>query len=339
MNFSFYSTLFSKLDASLDAYWSSAASGMASAIAPVATTLVTIYVILWGWSLMRGIISEPVTDGIARIIRLTIIVALAINIGIYNGYLARFLWELPDALANIVAGGHSGNNAMHFIDQLMGQFYELAQAFNDKAYADTGITGLPDLGLWLAGWAILIAGTIVTGYTAFLFTLAKMALAILLGIGPACVLMTLFEPTKRFFDMWMGQALNYVFLVLLAASAVRLIMGIIQSYMGAAIGTASGDPSVVLALPAVIFCIVGLLVMMQLPSIASALGGGVAVGTLGAVGWAYGRATGGLSSLRHTTMRRSLNRIKSDVAIAGRAAGTPLSVYRRVTGAAGKNAF
>ena len=288
---------------------------------------------------MRGAVSEPVMDGAARIIRLSIIVALAINIGIYNGYLANVLWETPEALAGIVAGGYAGGNAMNFLDQLMGQFYELAQAFNDKAYADTGITGLPDLSLWIMGWAILIAGALMTGYAAFLFALSKMALAIILGVGPIFVLMTMFEPTKRFFDVWIGQALNYVFLVLLTASAIKLVMTIISSYMSAAVGAAASDPSIVQALPGVIFSLVGLLVTMQLPSIASALGGGVAIGTLGAVGWAYARAGGSLDAARPTSIRRSANRLRHDAKIAGsmagRVAGTvaPVSIYRKVTGA------
>ena len=333
MDFHFYQSLLSKLDSALNTYWSSAAASIASAFAPVATTLVTIYVILWGWSLMRGVISEPVTDGIARILRLTIIVALAINAGIYNGYLAGLLWESPEALASVISGTSSGNTAMNFLDQLMGQFYELAQAFNDKAYADTGITGLPDLSLWAMGWAILGAGTMVTGYTVFLFVLAKIALAILLGVGPVFILMTVFGPTRRFFDVWIGQALNYVILVLLTASAVRLIMSIVQAYMNAVLAPASVDPSIMQALPGVVFCFIGVLVMMQLPSIASALGGGVAIGTLGAVGWSYGTTRGMLGSLRPTTMRRSINRLRSDAAIAGRAAGAPASLYRRVIGA------
>ena len=333
MGFTFYSTLLSRLDSPLNAYWSGAAASIASAFSPVATTLVTIYIILWGWSLMRGVISEPVTDGIARILRLTIIVALAINTGIYNGYLAGLLWESPEALAGVISGSASGSTAMSFLDQLMGQFYELAQAFNDKAYADTGITGLPDLSLWATGWALLAAGTMLTAYTAFLFILAKIALAILLGVGPIFILMTVFGPTKRFFDVWIGQALNYVFLVLLTASAVKLIMGIVQAYMNAVLSPAAVDPSIMQALPGVVFCFIGVLVMMQLPSIASALGGGVAIGTLGAVGWSYGTAKGTLGSLRPTTMRRSINRLRSDAAIASRAAGASASIYRRVIGA------
>lgn len=337
-SFDFYEKLFTKLSAGLSTYWQDVAADIAGAITPVATTLLTIYVMLWGWSMMRGVISEPVTDGAGRIIRLAVVIGIALNVGRYNTYLADMLWNSPDALAGVVASGYSNSNtSMQFLDNLMGQFYDMGQAYNDKAHADSGLSGIPDLSLWCAGLAIWVSGILVTGYAAFLLALSKIAIAILLGVGPLFILMTIFEPTKRFFDSWVGQALNYVFLVLLTAAAIKLVMTIIQTYLGApAVIAALADPSINQALPAIVFGIIGVLVMMQLPSMASALGGGVAIGTLGAVGWAYGKTKGGVTAMRPTNLRRSFNKAKSDVRIAGNAAkvvgGAPMAVYRKVTG-------
>ncbi len=337
-SFDFYEKLFTKLSAGLLTYWQQVAADIAGAITPVATTLLTIYVMLWGWSMMRGVISEPVTDGAGRIIRLAVVIGIALNVGRYNTYLADMLWNSPDALAGVVASGYSNSNtSMQFLDNLMGQFYDMGQAYNDKANADSGVTGIPDLSLWCTGLAIWVSGILVTGYAAFLLALSKIAIAILLGVGPLFILMTIFEPTKRFFDSWVGQALNYVFLVLLTAAAIKLVMTIIQTYLGApAVIAALADPSINQALPAIVFGIIGVLVMMQLPSMASALGGGVAIGTLGAVGWAYGKTKGGVTAMRPTNLRRSFNKAKSDVRIAGNAAkvvgGAPMAVYRKVTG-------
>ena len=163
-----------------------------------------------------------------------------------------------------------------------------------------------------------------------------MALAIILGVGPIFVLLTIFEPTKRFFDAWIGQALNYVFLTMLTAGAIKMMMTIIQTYLTASSG-ALADPSISQALPIIGLCIMVFLVMMQLPSIGSALGGGVAIGTLGAVGWAYGKTKGGITAMRPTNLRRSMNKARSDYRIAKGAAaataGMPKAVYRKITGA------
>lgn len=339
-SFTFYSALFTKLSAGLATYYQDVAANIVGAITPVATTLLTIYVMLWGWSMMRGVISEPVTDGVSRIVRLALITGIALNVGRYNAYLADMLWNSPDALAGVVASGYSdGSTNMNFLDQLLGQFYDMGQAYNDQAHTDAGALGMPDLSLWICGVAIWLAGLILTGYAAFLLALSKIALAILLGVGPLFILMTIFEPTKRFFDAWLGQALNYVFLVLLTAAAIKLVLAIVQNYLGApGVVAALANPSVNQAFPAIVFSIIGVLVMMQLPAMASALGGGVAISTLGAVAWAYGRTKGGVAAMRPTTMKRSLLKTGRDFRIAGGVAnkamgGAPMAVYRKITGA------
>jgi len=337
-NFKFYQEIFSKLDSGLETYWNGVASNFVSAITPVATTLVSIYVMLWGWSMMRGVIQEPIGDGVGRIFRLTLITAIALNIGYYNGFLADMLWKSPDALAGVVASDYSDStNNMQFLDNLMSKFYDMGQAYNDKAHADSGVTGLPDLSLWITGVIIWLVGIAATGYAAFLFALSKLALAIILGVGPIFVLLIMFEPTKRFFDAWIGQALNYVFMVMLTAAAVKLVMSILKIYLEApGVQAALADPAINQALPPIVFSIIGFLVMMQVPTIASSLGGGAAIGTLGAVAWAYGKTKGGISSMRPTNLRRSINKAKSDVRIASNAgkaaAAAPMAVYRKITG-------
>jgi type IV secretion system protein VirB6 len=68
--------------------------------------------------------------------------------------------------------------------------------------------------------------------------------------------------------------------------------------------------------------------MMQLPSVASALGGGVAIGTMGAVNHAWARATGGMAAMRPTSLQRTANTLRSDARIAGKTIGRAMSVLR-----------
>ncbi|CAA9890769.1 Conjugal transfer protein [Candidatus Methylobacter favarea] len=337
-DFHFYEDTFNTLSGSLDTYITDVATNIIDAITPVATTLVTIYIMLWGWSMMRGVISEPITDGTTRILKLATIIAIALNLGRYNGFLSDMLWNSPDALAAYIADGYEDStNNMQFLDSLMSKIYDMGDAYWQKAYAGAGALGIPNFGLLIVAILIWAGGILATGYAAFLLALSKMALAIILGVGPLFILMTIFEPTKRFFDTWIGQALNYVFLVMLTAAAIKLIVTIIEIYLLSPGGAAAlAEPSIDLALPVMVLCAIASLVMMQLPSVASALGGGVAIGTLGAVGWAFGKAKGGLSAMRPTNLRRSLNKARADVRIAsnaGRAVvGAPQAVYRRITG-------
>jgi len=338
-DFHFYEDFFNQLDGVLDAYINTTATNVIDAITPVATQLVTIYIMLWGWAMMRGVISEPITDGVTRLVRLAVITGIALNIGLYNSHLSDMLWNSPDALAGYIAAGYEdGVNNMQFLDQLMSKFYDMGDSYWQAASANSSMIGVPDLGLSIIALLIWVSGLAATAYGAFLLALSKMALAILIGVGPIFILLTIFEPMRRFFDAWIGQALNYVFLVMLTAATIKLIFTIIQTYLNTAdAGGVGADPSINQALPAIGFSVIGSLVMQQLPALASVLGGGVAIGTLGAVNWAFGKTKGVMASMRPTNLRRSLNKARADVQITQNAAkavgAVPMAVYRRVTGA------
>lgn len=350
-NSHFYEDTFNKLGGMLSTYINDVASNVIGAITPVATTLVTIYVMLWGWSMMRGVISEPVMDGFSRIVRISIITAIALNLGMYNNFLSDMLWQSPDALAGYIASQSNSTaptNAQ-FLDQIWSQIYDLGDAYWQKAYASVAGVAIPipHFGLLIIAILIWVAGIAATAFGAFLLVMSKIALAIILGIGPLFILMTLFEPTKRFFDAWLGQALNYVFLLVLTAAAIRLLMTIIQAYLFAAQGHGVlADPSVSQAIPAIVLCVICALVMAQLNSIASALGGGVAIGTLGAVGYAFGKARGGAGSGRDLMTGKTLSDMRgarrakmnnakwaaNNPGMTKKMAGAPMAVYRKVTG-------
>jgi len=333
-DFHFYEDSFTQLNNALTTYVGDVSGDVISSISGVAYSMLMIYVMLWGWTTMRGMISEPITDGLTRIIRLALIVGIALNLGRYAMYVSTFLWTTPEAMANIVASGYgSPTSNVQYLDGLMSKLYDLGDAYWQKANA-TG-SFIPDLGLTAVAILIWFAAVLATAYGAFLLALSKMALAILLAVGPIFVLLLIFDGTKRFFEAWLGQALNYVFLVILTAGAIKLILTILKQYLDVAAAGAIADPTIDQALPAIVLCVIAALVMMQLPSIASALGGGVAISTLGAVGWTYGKAKTTMTAMRPTSLKRSYNRAASDVRIATGATkavvGAPLTVYRKIT--------
>jgi len=334
-DFHFYEKALDVLDSALSAYIDATVANVIGAISGAAYTLLFIYVMLWGWSTLRGMISEPVTDGVTRVVRLALITSLAINVGVYNGFLANLLWQMPDAFAQAVVTGFSNQSEPQYLDGLMSKLYDLGDAYWQVANAQGGL--VPNLGLIAVALCVWIIGLATTAYGAFLLALAKIALAIILGIGPVFVLMLMFDATKRFFDAWIAQVLNYVFLVALTAAAIKLVMTVLDQYLSDAIAAGVlADPSISQALPALALSAISCLILMQLPSIASSLAGGVAISTLSAAGWAYGKATGGALALRPTALRRSANRLRSDVRItkevARALAQAPSSVYRKVTG-------
>ncbi|MCX2694514.1 type IV secretion system protein [Pseudomonas sp. DCB_CB] len=287
----FYTRMFAELNIALSTYITEKVSAVILSITPATTSLFTLYVMLWGWASMRGAIQEPITDGINRILKMSLIGALAINAGIYNSYISDLLWRFPDALGSLMAfkEGPVLSSAplsnVQFLDVTMGKMFDLGNAYWQKANAGT----IPSIGLNIVAILIWAFGVVVTAYGAFLLALSKIALALLLAVGPFFIVLSIFDATKKFVEAWIGQAFNYIVLTGLVSGCLALMLKILYAYLGAVAGKLE-DPSIVQALPAVAFCLVGVLVMVQLPSIASSLGGGVAISTMGAANALYKNA-------------------------------------------------
>jgi type IV secretion system protein VirB6 len=292
----FYTVLMSNLDTTVTDFISTSTAAVAASISSAAYSLVTLYVILWGWATIRGAISEPVGDGIARLVKIMVILAASLNMLYYNGWIVSFLYNTPDALASVITGTPAATS-VSFLDTFMGQMFDMSDAY--KSLAESGDSFVPDLTLLIMSWAIAFTGLFLTLFGAFLTMLAKVGLGITLAVGPIFIMTSLFESTKRFFDVWLGQAINFILLIVLVGAGLHLINTIIGTWITTNSGAISGSPNFIDALQPIAYSIIGFLILMQLPSIASALGGGATISTLGAMNWAAGKLASGARSARN----------------------------------------
>ncbi len=300
-NVQFLNDFLMKFDTAVVSYWQNLVSNVVGAISPVVTAMLGIYIVIWGWSMLRGQIQEPVTDGLGRLTRLSMIVSVALSVGYYNTLLANWISATPDYLAGLgtSGGGGTSNTLVQYADQVAEQLLNIWDAMG-KAMAATGwttvLSATPTL---VVGVVMFIAILLLLIYIVFLLILSKMAIAILIGVGPIFVLSLIFESSKNWFSMWWAQILNYSFLALLAGAAGALVLRFMMQYLTAAdlptaISTGQGFTSAMV--PPIAFAGIGSLLLTQAPSMASGLAGGIAMSTLGAFGHAmggtYGRMTG-----------------------------------------------
>lgn len=312
--FTIYSDFVGKIDESLQAFISDTVVNMMNSITPVATSCLVIFVASWGWAMMQGMIQEAWQDGLKRIVRLLIFYNLATNIGLYNEFLADWLWKSPEALANIIAAGQvNAPSNVNFLDTFLSQFYDTFSIFSVAANENSTM-GIPDFSLLLGGWIVLGSGVILTLYVAGLLIMAKMALAALLAVGPLFVLFATFESTKKFFDAWIGQIFTFIFTVMFTSVIIKIIVKLIQDYLVSA-NSLMAEPAINQIVPVAILSGIAIVILHQVGSMASALGGGVALSTLGSFGGAAKQMGNTLQSLRPSNMQQSYRKAAKDVQI------------------------
>lgn len=300
----FYTVLMSNLDTTVTNFISTSTAAVATSISSAAYSLVTLYVILWGWATLRGTVSEPIGDGIARLIKIVVILTASLNMLYYNGWIVNFFYNTPDALASVVTGIPAASSTS-FLDAFMGQMFDMSDSYKSLANASIGF---PDLTLLVMSWAIALSGLALTLFGAFLTMLAKVGLAIILALGPIFILTTIFESTKRYFDAWLGYVINFILLIVLVGAGLHLINTIIGTWITTNAGVIAGSPNFIDALQPIAYSIIGLLTLMQVPSMASSLGGGAAISTLGAMNWAAVKLSSGAKSTRNGA-RSALNEV------------------------------
>lgn len=255
----------------LETFISSGTSNIAEWVSGPLTTAVTLYVVLYGYLVLRGSVQEPILDFAFRAIKLAIIVTLVRNAGDYQTYITSIFFEtLPREISQALNSG-TAPSASTF-DSLLDKGQASATAIWSRASwpADiaTGVCGMMVIG---ASFIVAAIGYIVSLY-------ARLALAIVLAIGPIFVALAMFQSTRRFTEAWIAQLANFVILQVLVVAVGSLLITCIDTTF-----TAIEAYSDVLMRPIALcaICLAALYVFFQLPNIASALAAGGASLTYG----------------------------------------------------------
>ena len=206
----------------------------AAAIEPAAVSLAVIYVMVWGFLHLRGAVEEPVLTGAVRIVRLVVVFGVGLRLWQYNAVIVDTFFEAPVQLAARLAGAA---DPVATVDALWDRGGTVAAFLWEKGGVFNG-----DVGYYLAAAIVYVLMGAVCVYTLFLMALARVALAVLLAIGPLFIVLLLFDGTKRFFEAWVAQLANYALVGVLAVLVATLLHDGGRGVRGADRGQGRGDP-------------------------------------------------------------------------------------------------
>ena len=267
-----------QLDGILNTYVLGVVSALMIAIAPIALTVMTTWVTLYGWAILRNEVSETLPVFMWKVFKIGLVFAFALQSAFYIANVAD--------TANALAMGVASTFLPAGVDpSTVTSPYALLDKFNDNASLQISDimkeASMFRLDLLLAAAIFAFGSVIFLCIALFVVTLSKLFLAFVIAVGPLFVLCLAWRPTQRFFDSWLSMVLNAVVLTWFAFFALGL-----SAFMGVSMFKAIQDGGGFLGGnfnvlgEAIRYCVLMVLmaiICFQAPSLASALTGGAAI--------------------------------------------------------------
>lgn len=269
----FFGTFWSWLNAQLDQYIGDNTALLAHVLEPSVITLAVVYVMVWGYLHLTGRIDEPVTAGLKRIALLALVLGVGLRLWLYNTVIVDTFYRAPAELAAAMVGSGDPVGTLDAI-------WEKAGSVAGRLWIQ-GAVHFNGLGYYLAAAVVWCLIGLLCVYAMFLIALSKIALAVLLALGPLFIVALLFDGTRRFFAAWIAQLATYGLITILTVMIAALLLRLVQSY--AAQTAARGELDTVDALHMVLVAVLVFLILRQVMPIAAALAGGMSLSTLGVI--------------------------------------------------------
>lgn len=279
----FFDQFYAWLTRVLATYIGDNTARMAAVLEPTIVTLAILYVAIWGYLHLVGKIEEPFIAGVKRLVVLAVILSVSLSLWLYNSIIVDTFFNGPTQLVAAVIGAR---DSVSIVDGIMFTGGDAATLLLQKGGIFDG-----DFSYYLAGIAIYLIVGLTAVYTIFLLTLSRIALSVLLALGPLFIAFLMFETTKRFFESWIAQMANYAFIAILAALLSALMLEVMSEAAQAA-ARAGGGIEIADAVRVCLAAGLTFLVMRQIMPMAAGLASGLALSTFGvvsaALAWGFG---------------------------------------------------
>jgi type IV secretion system protein VirB6 len=285
----FFAEFYAWLDRILVGYIGDYAARIATAIEPAVVTAAVLYVMVWGFLHLTARIEEPLTEGLKRIAVMVVVLGVSIRLWLYNEVIVDTVFRAPTQLAALVVGTYE---PVAVVDEIIFQGGDAGDALITKGSIFQG-----NFSYYFAGFAVYLLVGFTAVYTIFLLSLSRVALSVLLAIGPLFLALALFQTTRRFLEAWLAQLANYALIAILTVMMAALMLTLLTNATREAASAGSG---IQIAHAVRVGLAAGLtaLVMRQVMPMAAGLASGIALSTFGlvsaAIAWGLGKGAGAL---------------------------------------------
>lgn len=207
--------------------------GAGGALMPALTLLLTLYIAFFAFSLLTGRSRIGISALTPRMLTLGLVLTFATSWVAYQSVVWNLATGAPDQIAGILLGAR-GSATQLFADRIDLLFAAISETAGSAAQGAPQQAGqgsfTPGNLMWL-GALLLMLGTVGILVT------ARIALAVLLALGPIFVTMLIFGGTRGLFAGWLRgvvlTALTPLFAVLGGSFMIELAVPIVAGLRGA----------------------------------------------------------------------------------------------------------
>ncbi|WP_269714867.1 type IV secretion system protein [Caulobacter sp. NIBR2454] len=265
-HYTLFTEAYGFVETRLDVFLGQGVQNAAAEVAGPLRLVLVLYVLLYGFAIIRGAINEPLIDFSIRSLKLAAIYLLATTPA-YSGYVTEPLFHvMPDMLSRAVGGGQTSEAGAAF-DQYLSRAGWLGERLSNGA-------GPFDIGQWLMSGAVWIAGALAAALGFGIVLVAKVALALIIALGPIFIGLALFEATRRYFFGWLSQAVNYLVLFALIFAVFQLVLAMVADQWE----TLQGQDAMAAGFAFIALSILGAIFFLQTPTLAAGIAGGASIG-------------------------------------------------------------
>jgi type IV secretion system protein VirB6 len=274
------SDIFLKLDGIGETFIKNAYDGLALQVNVLFGSMLTLYVIWWGYMILAGRDGFSVPEAAWRLGRAFAIYYMATNWGAFSATLYQLVQSVPNLISDTIiesiagSGGalDGGTGDTTGVVKILDAVFETA----GKIYEQVATGTFEYVGA-LIGAIVFVVAMIFIAVAAAAILAAKLMLFITLALAPVFIILALYRWTFRFTDGWLLLMVNLMVTQTLMMAFLAFLYQLIELAINTANNTATESKLSYVA-PFVIVCLLGIVVFRFIPAFASAITGGAAIG-------------------------------------------------------------
>ena len=274
------SDMFAKLDGIGETFIKNAYDGLALQVNVLFGSMLTLYVVWWGYMILAGRDGFSVPEAAWRLGRASGIYYMATSWGAFSTTLYQLVQSVPNLISDTIiesiagSGGalDGGTGDTTGVVKILDAVFETA----GKIYEQVATGTFEYVGA-LIGAIVFVIAMIFIAVAAAAILAAKLMLFITLALAPVFIILALYRWTFRFTDGWLLLMANLMVTQTLMMAFLAFLYQLIELAINTANNTATESKLSYVA-PFVIVCLLGIVVFRFIPAFAAVITGGGALG-------------------------------------------------------------